>query len=117
MANLEIKLITAEQCKKYEVAMAELRSLCDKNSVECYEWMEVMIRIHKAHDRQYPLEGGCALRVMRVALRLRSAGVDIAPVVELARQLISQELLPSPKWLLMCSEMGIEAAPTGTIND
>lgn len=52
------------------------------------------------------LEGGCAFRVLQAATRLRERGHGAADeAYRVARELAPYELLPSPTWEVMCTEL------------
>lgn len=66
----------------------------------------VIGRVRREERLRRALEGGCAFRVLQSATRLRERGHDAADeAYRVARELAPYELLPSPTWEVMCSEM------------
>lgn len=75
-------------------------------------------RIARDTDWKKTIEGGAAWRIMRTAYRIRKDYVVEAGIlVQVAKEVIQHENIPSPKWLTMCDELGFPAEPTGTEND
>jgi hypothetical protein len=64
------------------------------------------VAVRREERLRRALEGGCAFRVLQAATRLRERGHGAADeAYRVARELAPYELLPSPTWEVMCSEL------------
>lgn len=108
-----------DQLNSWSIRIRDLISECSANGFSTFDLYTVFYRIEREKEKERTLEAGCAYRVMRLAVDVRTQGhmVLAAALYDLARELISHECSPSPRWLTMCRELEFEAIPTGTEND
>jgi hypothetical protein len=109
---------TLIQLDSWTTRLNALISECGEE-ISTFDLHTVLDRIAREKEKRRTLEGGCAFRVMRVAVDVRRTGdlVLSAAFYDLARELIAHECGPSPRWSIMCFELEFQFIPTNTEND
>lgn len=100
----EPRIPTRDEIDALLLRVEQLRQHAETHKVWAWDLMDVVARLTRERALGRLVEGGCASRILRVAEGIRNVGGEHASAVDLARDIIQHECLPSPGWSVLLAE-------------